>query len=79
MERLQSQILLTASSYITKYMLISSYIREPFLCNRSYLNFFINEEKFIFFLTMHLSFLVNRQICNGDSEKSSAQAHMRNI
>jgi hypothetical protein len=48
---------------MTKYMRISSYIREPFLCNRSYLNFFIYEG----------------QRCNGDSEKSSAQAHLRNI
>ncbi len=29
--RLQSHILLTASSYMTKYLRISSYIRKPFL------------------------------------------------
>ncbi len=32
MEQLQSHIWLTASSYMTKYLRISSYIRKPFLC-----------------------------------------------
>ncbi len=31
MERLQSNIWFTASSYMTKYLRISSYIRKPFL------------------------------------------------
>ncbi len=45
MEQLQSHIWLTASSYMGKYLSISSYIRKPFLtiwlCNCSTLNFLI--------------------------------------
>ncbi len=56
MKQLQSLIWLTASSYMGKYLRISSYIRKPFLiytciwlCNCSTLNFLINEENFLFF------------------------------
>ena len=52
MEQLQSHIWLTASSYIGKYLLISSYIGKPFIiydCNCSTLNFLIYEENLIFF------------------------------
>jgi hypothetical protein len=50
MEQLQSHM---ASSYMGKYLRISSYIRKPFLiyvglCNCSTLNFLKNEENFIF-------------------------------
>ncbi len=46
-DRLQSHIYLTASSYMTKYLRISSYIRKPFLIcdfatDRSHLNFFLS-------------------------------------
>ncbi len=52
-EQLQSQIWLTASSYMGKYLRISSYIRKPFLINDfstacSPLNFLIYEENFLF-------------------------------
>ncbi len=53
-DRWQSNIWLTASWYMVKYLRISSYIRKPFLiyvwlCNWSHLNFLIDEENFVFF------------------------------
>ncbi len=51
-KQLQSHIWLTASSYMGKYLLISSYNRKPFPiwhCNCSTLNFLIYEENLIFF------------------------------
>jgi hypothetical protein len=52
-EQLQSHIWLTASSYMGKYLRISSYIRKPFLiydfAPAPLLNFLIYEENFIFF------------------------------
>jgi hypothetical protein len=45
MKQLQSHTLLTASSYMGKYLRISSYIRQPFLT----LNFLIYGENLIFF------------------------------
>ncbi len=52
-ERLQSHIWLTASSYMTKYLRISSYIRKPFLiydlATAPFWNFLIYEENVIFF------------------------------
>ena len=55
MEQLQSHIQLTASSYMVKYLRMSSYIRTPFLVYDfatacSTLNFLIYEENLIFFL-----------------------------
>ncbi len=44
--------LVSTSLYLVKYFSISSYIRKPssyMTCNRSYLNFLINEENFLFF------------------------------
>ncbi len=51
-ELLQSLIWLTASSNMTKYLRISSYLEalpHIWLCNRSRLNFLIYEENLIFF------------------------------
>ncbi len=52
-DRVQSHIWLRASSYMIKYLRISSYIRKPFLifdfASESHLNFLIYEENFVFF------------------------------
>ncbi len=49
-DRLQSHIWLTASSYMVKYLRISSYIRKPFLLYDSASEFpHIYKEKFVFF------------------------------
>ncbi len=50
----EGHIWLTAYSYMTKYLRISSYIWKPFLIHiwlgsRFHLNFLINEENFLFF------------------------------
>ncbi len=57
MDQLPSHKWLTASSYMAKYLRISSYIRKPFLiyyvlCNCSILNFLIYEENLIIFLSV---------------------------
>ncbi len=49
MEQLQSHILLTASSYMIKYLRISSNIRKPFLIYDFVTAFLIYEESLIFF------------------------------
>ncbi len=57
MGQLQNDIWKTASSYMGKYLRISSYIRKPFLmwlCNCSTLNFLIYEENFISFLSVSM-------------------------
>jgi hypothetical protein len=49
-DRVQNHVWLTASSFMVKYLHISSYIRKPFLIfDRSHLNLLIYEENFLLF------------------------------
>jgi hypothetical protein len=62
----KSIILLTASSYMTKYFRISSYIREPFLiydcANGSHLNFLHMRKIFFSFLSVHEKRFVSQAV-----------------
>ncbi len=59
-DQLQSHIWLTASSYMGKYLRISSYIRKPFLIyDCSTMNFPIYEENLIFFFISAASSYMN--------------------
>ncbi len=70
-EHLKSHIWQTASSYMGKYLRISSYIRKPFLiyvwlCNCSTQNFlimFMRKIWFSFFISVHTKELVLAVVC----------------